>query len=118
MLDIHEMLFNPPPEPPSYAPPEILDPLEFVRPEQLGHSMNEPPMPEEGGINENIHAPEDPTRTVPYGRSRPFFGRMPLTFFDRIVEKVRKAASVKSEDEIEDVEWEDIPADDVRDENQ
>jgi len=113
-LEIHEMLNNFPPEPPlPPAPgpldlPDILDPQEWIRQDQLGHSMENPPVPE-AGTNDQIHAPEYPTGAVPYGRSKPSFGRKPWTFFERMMDRIRIARPFPIDDKIEEVKWEDVP---------
>jgi len=117
-LDIYEMFSNPqPPPPPPMEPPkeetiEMPDPEEWVRPEQLGRSLNEPPAVEAGGINECIDPPEDHARAVQFGRTKSFFGRKPVSFIEKMMLKMKKAEPIKfDEEEAEGIGWEESKSD-------
>ncbi len=116
-LDIHDILFNPSHvDPPPLVPPELdLKIEEWVRPDQLGDSMNEIPQQEMGGINDFIEDAGDGTRTVSFGRTKSFFGRRPKTFWDRM-ESLLKRVDVANTEDITFKEIDEEESDDVSDE--
>jgi len=95
--------------------PGFVSPQDWVRPEQIGHSMSDIPKPEEATINDFLKDVGDRARGVPYGRSRQSFGRMPKTFWDRM-ESLLKRVDVANAEDVPFKESNEEESDDVADE--